>query len=201
MVLPPLDPTTLIPAAGYVGLFFIVAAESGLFFGFFFPGDSLLFTAGLLAATGTLDIWTLVVLMPVAAVIGDSIGYWLGAWIGPRIFVKEDSFFFSTQYVTRAEYFYKRHGAKAVVLARFVPIVRTFVPILAGVGSMRYRTFVTYNVVGGLLWGVGVTLLGYFLGKSFPDTVHYLLPIIVVVIVLSLLPILREWRRTRRQGR
>ncbi len=188
-----LDPIALITTLGYVGLFSIVFAESGLFFGFFLPGDSLLFSAGLLASTGTLDIWVLLIIIPIAAALGDSIGYWFGSWVGPRIFTKEDSFFFNKKHIVRTEQFYKKYGAKAIVLARFIPVVRTFVPIVAGVGSMRYTTFLTYNIIGGLLWGVGVTLLGYFLGTAFPQAEEYLLPIIVAIILLSFLPVVWEW--------
>lgn len=191
MSLPSLDPTALIVALGYVGLFAIVFAESGLLFGFFLPGDSLLFTAGLLAAADVLDIWVLIFIIPIAAVLGDTVGYWFGSWAGPRIFKREDSFFFNKKHVGRAEKFYEKYGAKAIVLARFVPFIRTFVPILAGVGRMQYRTFVTYNIIGGLLWGVGVTLLGYFLGNFLPHAESYLLPIVLGIILISLIPIAR----------
>ncbi len=198
MHIPALDPSALIAGLGYIGLFAIVFAESGLFFGFFLPGDSLLFTAGLLASADILNIWMLVLLIPIAAILGDQIGYWFGSWIGPRIFKKEDSFLFNKAHVARAEKFYEKHGPKAIVLARFVPIVRTFVPILAGVAHMNYRTFVTYNIVGGLLWGVGVTLLGYFLGQIFPHAEEYLLPIVAAIVLMSLIPIVREWWMSRR---
>lgn len=197
MHIPILDPSALITGLGYVGLFAIVFAESGLFFGFFLPGDSLLFTAGLLASAEVLNIWTLLLIIPIAAILGDQIGYWTGSWIGPRIFKKEDSFFFSKAHIKRAEDFYEKHGPKAIVLARFVPIVRTFVPILAGVGRMHYRTFVTYNIIGALVWGVGVTLLGYFLGQVFPHAEEYLLPIVAGIVLISLVPIVREWWKAR----
>lgn len=198
MSLPALDPSALIEGLGYVGLFAIVFAESGLFFGFFLPGDSLLFTAGLLASADILNIWTLLIVIPIAAILGDQVGYWFGSWIGPRVFKKEDSFFFSKAHIARAENFYQKYGPKAIVLARFVPIVRTFIPILAGVGRMNYRTFVTYNIIGALLWGVGVTLLGYFLGQVFPHAEEYLLPIVVGIILISLIPIVREWLKARK---
>lgn len=198
MPLPSLEPTALILAFGYVGLFSIVLIESGLFFGFFLPGDSLLFTAGLLAATGVLDIWVLLFLVPIAAIAGDSIGYWFGSWVGPRLFKKEESLFFSRKYVQRAERFYERYGSRAIVLARFVPVVRTFVPILAGIGSMQYRTFITYNIVGGIVWGAGVPLLGYFLGTAFPVVQEYLLLSIIIIILLSFIPIgVEVWREKR----
>jgi len=187
-----LDPLTIITTLGYVGLFAIVFAESGLFFGFFFPGDSLLFTAGLLASAHVLSLPALLVLIPLAAILGDSAGYAFGKWIGPKIFTKEDSFFFNKRHIERSESFYKKYGAKALVLARFVPVVRTFVPIVAGVGSMAYSTFIIFNSVGGLLWGVCITLLGYFLGNAFPATEQYLTPILVLIVFVSVLPIARE---------
>lgn len=190
--LPHFDLVQLIQAFGLVGLFGIVFAETGLFFGFFLPGDSLLFTAGLLASQGLLNIWLLVPLMIIGAVLGDSFGYWFGAKIGPKIFNKEDSFFFHKRHIARTQKFYVKYGAKAVLIARFVPVVRTFAPILAGVGSMPYRTFARYNIIGGLLWGGGMTLLGYFLGRAVPNIESYLLPIILVIIVVSFLPIISE---------
>jgi len=188
MHIPALDPAALIQGLGYLGLFAIVFAESGLFFGFFLPGDSLLFTAGLLASADILNIWALLIVIPLAAIMGDQVGYWFGTWAGPRIFKKEDSFFFSKAHIARAEMFYEKYG----------PNVRTFVPILAGVGRMNYRTFVTYNILGALLWGVGVTLLGYFLGQVFPHAEEYLLPIVGGIVIISLLPIVREWLIARK---
>jgi membrane-associated protein len=192
------DPLALIAAAGYLGLFFIVLAESGLFFGFFFPGDSLLFTAGLLASQHLLYLPLLLAIVPIAAIAGDSVGYAFGKWVGPRIFVREDSLFFSKHHIKRAEVFYEKYGPRAVILARFVPVVRTFVPIVAGVVGMKYRTFLSYNIIGGLLWGVGVVLLGYFLGGAFPQTQAYLTPIIIVIILVSFVPLLLEWLAYRR---
>ncbi len=192
------DPLALISAAGYLGLFGIVLAESGLFFGFFFPGDSLLFTAGLLASQHILYLPLLLAIVPIAAIVGDSVGYAFGAWAGPRLFVKEDSLFFSKHHVKRAEAFYEKFGPRAIILARFVPVVRTFVPIIAGVAGMKYRTFLSYNIIGGLLWGVGVVLLGYFLGSAFPQTEKYLTPIIIVIILVSLVPLFLEWLAYRR---
>ncbi|MGC9602380.1 MAG: VTT domain-containing protein [Minisyncoccia bacterium] len=187
-----LDPLAIITTLGYVGLLAIIFAESGLFFGFFFPGDSLLFTAGLLAATHVLNLPVLLVLVPLAAILGDSAGYAFGAWIGPKIFTKEDSFFFNKRHIERSEEFYEKYGARALVLARFVPVVRTFVPIVAGVGRMAYATFIIFNGIGGLLWGLSITLLGYFLGNAFPATENYFTPIIVLIVFISILPIVRE---------
>lgn len=200
-----LDPTHLIQIAGYFGLFCIVFAESGLFFGFFLPGDSLLFTAGLLASQDLLSLPILLIIIPIAAITGDSFGYAFGKWVGPRLFYKEDSLFFSKHHVNRAEAFYEKYGPRAIILARFIPVVRTFVPIVAGVGKMNYKIFLTYNIIGGLLWGVGVTLLGYFLGTVFPASEKYLTQIIVVIILVSFLPLVPEglkyWREKNRGSR
>jgi membrane-associated protein len=184
------DLIAVIKIAGYFGLFGIVFAESGLLVGFFLPGDSLLFTAGFLASQGILNIWLLIFLLFIAAVLGDSTGYALGKKVGPKIFTKQDSLFFHKDHLKRAEQFFQRHGGKAIILARFLPVVRTFAPIVAGVGKMNYRTFLAYNVVGGALWTIGLSLMGYYLGKTIPNVDRYLLPIIVGIIVLSLLPTL-----------
>ena len=193
-----LDPNDLITTFGTIGLFAIVFAESGLLFGFFLPGDSLLFTAGLLASQDKLSLPVILVGCFVAAVAGDQVGYAFGNRAGPALFRRPDSRFFKQAHVEKAQEFFERHGPKTIVLARFVPIVRTFAPILAGVGTMRYRTFVTFNVVGGLLWAVGVTLLGYVLGETIPDIDKYLLPAIAVIVGLSLLPVAVEVLRSRR---
>lgn len=193
------DIPALVQTAGYIGLFAIIFAESGLFFGFFFPGDSLLFTAGLFASQGVFNISFLVVLVALGAILGDSVGYWFGAKVGPKIFTRKDSFFFHKKNVLRAHDFYVQYGSKAIVLARFVPVVRTFTPILAGVGMMPYATFLRFNVIGGLLWGAGVTLLGYFLGTAIPDAEHYLLPLVLGIIVISFLPIVFEVIKSRQR--
>lgn len=196
------DLITLIKAAGYVGLFGIVFAESGLFVGFFLPGDSLLFTAGFLASQGFLDIRLLSPLMFIAAVLGDSFGYAFGRKVGPALFRRKDSLLFHQDHLERARIFYEKHGPKTIVLARFMPIVRTFAPILAGVGNMHYPTFVMYNVLGGFLWSIGLTLLGYFLGATVPNIDDYLIPIILFIIFVSILPgvihVLREWRTRKK---
>ena len=194
-----LDPQELLIAFGTIGLFLIVFAESGLLIGFFLPGDSLLFTAGLFAAQGTLNLPVILVGCFVAAVAGDQVGYAFGKNVGPALFRRPDSRLFKQEYVEKAQHFFERHGVKTIVLARFVPIVRTFAPIVAGVGTMKYRTFVTYNVIGGLLWAVGVTMLGYMLGELIPDIDTFLLPIIAVIIALSLIPIAMEWRKSRKR--
>jgi len=196
-----IDPQQLLRSFGTIGLFLIVFAESGLLFGFFLPGDSLLFTAGLFAAKGDLNIVVILVGCFTAAVVGDQVGYVFGRKVGPSIFSRPNSKLFKQEYIQRADEFFESHGAKTIVLARFVPVVRTFAPILAGVGSMKYRTFLTYNVVGGFLWAVGVTSLGYFLGEQIgEDNIDkYLLPIIAVVILVSVLPAVIEiWRHRRK---
>jgi membrane-associated protein len=200
-----LDPKDLLDSFGpyaTIGLFLIVFAETGLLIGFFLPGDSLLFTAGLLASRGDLNIAVILVGCFVAAVVGDQVGYTIGQRAGPTLFRRPDSRIFKQTYVERTKEFFERHGPKTILLARFVPIVRTFAPILAGVGEMDRRTFTTYNVVGGLVWGVGVTLAGYLLSEVIGDSIdRYLLPIIAVIIVLSILPPLFEARKQRRQSR
>jgi membrane-associated protein len=183
-----LDLEGLIKATGYIGVGLIIFAESGLLVGIFLPGDSLLFTAGFLASQGYLNIAILIAVSVVAAITGDSTGYYLGQKFGPRIFKRKQSVFFDREHLRRAEEFYKKHGKKTIILARFTPIVRTLAPILAGVGSMHYRTFLAYNIIGGVLWGAGITVLGYFLGSVIPNVDKYLLPIIALIILLSLLP-------------
>jgi membrane-associated protein len=194
-----LDPQHLLVTFGTIGLFLIVFAESGLLIGFFLPGDSLLFTAGLFAAQGTLSLPLILLGCFLAAVAGDQVGYVFGKKVGPALFRRPDSRFFKQENIDKAQHFFDRYGAKTILLARFVPIVRTFAPIVAGVGTMRYRTFVAYNVIGGLLWAVGVTLLGYTLGELIPDIDTYLLPIIVVIVALSVIPIGLEWWKARKQ--
>ena len=182
------DLSQIIQTVGYIGLFAIVFAESGLFFGFFLPGDSLLLTAGLLASQGKLEIAILLLILPIAAILGDGVGYWFGKRAGPRIFNREDSLLFRRKNLLAARAFYDRHGGKTIVLARFLPFIRTFAPIVAGAVEMPYRRFLAFNVVGGLLWGVGVTLAGYFLGQAIPDIDRYFLIVVGAVIVISALP-------------
>lgn len=182
------DLTEILPAIGYLGIFLIIFAESGLLIGFFLPGDSLLFTAGFLASQGVFDIRVLAFLCFLAAVLGDSVGYAFGHKIGRRLFQKKDSLLFHKDNLMKAEKFYEKHGKKTIVIARFMPMIRTFAPIVAGVGSMEYRTFLSYNLIGGLLWGVGISVAGYFLGSAIPNVDKYLLPIIAVIIVLSVAP-------------
>ncbi|MCF7834082.1 MAG: VTT domain-containing protein [Candidatus Pacebacteria bacterium] len=183
-----IDLMELAKTAGYIGLFLIIFAESGLFFGFFLPGDSLLFTVGLLASQGFFNIWWVCALTILGAFIGDQVGYTFGNKIGPKIFKKEDSFWFKKEYIKKAENFYAQYGKKTIILARFIPVVRTFAPILAGVGNMPRKTFSAYNIIGALVWGGGVTLLGYFLGEWIPNIDKYLFPIILGIIFLSFVP-------------
>lgn len=188
----------LIRWGGYTVLAAIVFAETGLLAGFFLPGDSLLVTAGLLAAgSDILNIWTLVLLLSAAAILGDSAGYAIGYHLGPRIFTRDDSRFFHKGHLIQTQRFYETYGVKTIVLARFVPIVRTFAPTVAGVGRMRYRTFLTFNVLGGIGWVVSMTSVGYWLGRAIPTIERRIHWVIAVVILLSLLPLLREWVRAR----
>ncbi len=192
------DLPTLIQSIGYLGVWGMVFAESGLLIGFFLPGDSLLFTAGFLASQHLLNVWLLIVGGSICAVAGDSVGYLTGHRFGRRLFRREDSRFFHKDHLVRAQKFYDLHGGKALVLARFMPIVRTFAPITAGIGKMYYPSFLTYNIVGGVLWTFGLTLLGYFLGSVIPDVDRYLLPIVLAIVVISLLPsVFHLWKENR----
>src|SRR5438874_1599386 len=196
-----LDPNHLITSYGTLGIFAIIFAESGLFFGFFLPGDSLLVTAGLLAATHVsskvhLNLAALLIGIPIAAILGDQVGYWFGDRAGPALFRRPESRFFRPEYLTRAHEFLEERGARMVVLARFILAVRTFTPIAAGATHMRYRVFVPFNVLGGILWGVGVTLAGYTLGSRVKHIDRYLVPIILVVVAVSLIPVALEVRRS-----
>ena len=189
----------LIRWGGYVVLVAIVFTETGLLIGFFLPGDSLLITAGLVAATGALDIWWLNALLIVAAIVGDTVGYAIGYRAGPRIFTREKSLLFRPSHVERTRQFYERHGAKTIVIARFVPIVRTFAPVVAGVGQMEYRRFLLYNVAGGVGWVTSMTWAGYLLGHTIPNIGDHIHIVVVVVIVLSLIPIAVELYKERRR--
>lgn len=199
MTIPHIDPIQIVETLGYIGIFSIVLAESGIFIGFFLPGDSLLMTAGLFATQGTLSIVTLLIIVPIAAILGDSIGYSFGKFIGPRLFTKEDSWLFNKKHIERSRKFYEKHGPRAVLIARFIPIVRTFVPIIAGVGEMKYSKFLMYNIVGGFLWADIFLLAGYFLGQMIPNLEVYILPIVAVIILLSILPIGWEWYKERKE--
>lgn len=201
-----IDPQNLISKGGYAFVFLVVFAESGLLIGFFLPGDSLLFTAGMVASGALVEvlpkvhmnIWILLPGIFLAAVIGDQVGYVFGHKVGPSLFSREDSRIFKQSHVEKAQAFFDKHGPKAIVLARFVPIVRTFTPIVAGVAHMDYALFVRFNVVGGLLWGVGITSLGYFLG-SVPIVKNNYEIAILAIIFVSLMPIVVEVVRSRRE--
>lgn len=182
---------------GLFGILFAIFAESGLFFGFFLPGDSLLFSAGILAAAGHFNVVVLFVGSFICAVLGDSVGYWTGKKLGPKIFTKPDSFFFSKKNLDKTVKFYEKYGKKTIVLARFVPIVRTFAPILAGVGSMRYDHFIFYNISGGLLWSFSLIFAGYFLGNSVENIDEYILPIVALIILISFLPLVLEFLKKK----
>lgn len=195
-----LEADFLIETFGMLGVLAIVFVESGLLIGFLLPGDSLLFTAGLLSANGTLpDLWVLLVTIPIAAIAGDQVGYAIGRKAGPSVFKRPDSRFFREEYVERSREFFDRYGARTIVIARFVPIVRTLAPVMAGVSRMNYRTFVVFNVIGGLAWGLSITTLGYFLGQV--EFVHENLePIILGIVALSVLPIAVELLKARRRS-
>ena len=189
----------LIRWGGYVVLVTIVFTETGLLVGFFLPGDSLLLTAGLVAAAGGLNIWWLNGLLIMAAILGDSVGYTIGWRVGPRLFAREKSLLFNPRHVERTRRFYERHGAMTIVIARFVPIVRTFAPVVAGVGQMRYRRFLLYNVLGGVGWVLSMTGAGYLLGRAVPNIDRYVHIIVIIVIVLSVIPIGVEILKERRR--
>ena len=190
----------LIQWGGYVLLVAIVFAETGLLIGCFLPGDSLLITAGLLAAAGHLNIWWINVLLMAAAIIGDSVGYAIGARLGPRVFTREKSLLFNPKHVVRTQHFYEKYGPKTIVIARFVPIIRTFAPVLAGVGAMRYRRFLTYNVLGGIGWVASMSWAGYLLGHAVPNISKHMHLLVIVIIVLSCIPIAVEIYRERRKA-
>lgn len=182
------DVVQLTRTAGYIGLTLIILCETGLFLGFFLPGDSLLFAAGLLASQGFFNILILVPLLIMAAIIGYAVAYWLGDKIGRWLLKRPDSIWFKRKYLTQAHEFYEKHGGKALILGRLVPIVRTFLPIVAGMAEMTHRRYTVFNIIGALVWCGGVTLAGYFLGGVIPNVDEYILPLILGIVVLSLLP-------------
>lgn len=188
----------LITLFGYPGIFAVIFLESGVPFGFFLPGASLLFTAGILSSQGIFNPYILIPLVTVAAILGDNVGYWFGAKIGIKLFLKPDSRFFKHEHLTKAQHFYERHGAKTIVLARFVPVVRTFAPIVAGIAGMNYRVFIMYNMLGAILWATGVTTAGWLLGERFPIVEQYITPIIIGIVILTLIPAVWETIRSQR---
>ncbi|ABP52612.1 DedA family protein [Salinispora tropica] len=198
-----LDPEVLISTFGLLGILVIVFAESGLLIGFFLPGDSLLFTAGLLTADGkyiTWPLWLVCLLITLSAIAGDQVGYAFGRKVGPALFRRPNSKLFKQENLLKSHDFFEKYGARSVVLARFVPIVRTFTPIVAGVSRMNYRTFVIYNVIGAILWGTGVTVLGYFLGQ-IPFVKANIELILIAIVGLSVVPIVVELLRARLAAR
>ena len=185
-----LNPIIIIKAVGIIGIFLIVFAETGLFFGFFFPGDSLLFTAGIFASQGFFSITLLLVGCIIASILGDSVGYWSGKKYGRQLFDRDHGFFFKKKRLYDAEIFYEKHGKSTIIMARFVPIIRTFAPIVAGIGQMRYLTFISYNIFGGIGWVTALLLSGYFLGGIIPNPDTYIIPIAFLIIVVSFIPII-----------
>ena len=207
-----LDPQKLVMSIGLIGLFLVIFAESGIMIGFFLPGDSLLFAAGLVTAGISLDNgnhWDLAggnvafvaIGCAIAAIAGDQVGYAFGNRVGPALFKRPQSRLFKPAYIEKAEEFFARHGSKSIVLARFVPVVRTFAPIVAGASKMHYRTFVKFNIIGGAVWGAGFVLLGYWLGSAFPWIGKNIEYAIVLIIVLSLIPVAVEVIRHRRNAK
>jgi membrane-associated protein len=195
------DLVKLIETVGYVGLFFIIFAESGLLIGFFFPGDSLLLTAGLLASRGVLDIRILLPLLFVAAVLGDNVGYWFGAKTGPHLFKRPNSLLFKRENLLKAQAFYQKHGGKTITLARWVPVIRTFAPIVAGAAKMDYRRFILFNLFGALAWAIGMTLLGYGLGIWFGSIEgvdkYFTLLVLAFFFIPGLPTLIHVWRDNR----
>ncbi len=187
-----LDPNFILKSIGLFGLFFVVFAETGLFFGFFLPGDSLLITAGILSSQGVVNVWLLALGSFIFAVYGDSFGYWFGKKIGKRIFTKEDSFLFRKSHVRRAQDFYEKYGNKTIFFARFLPIVRTFAPIVAGVADMKYKNFINYNIAGGFVWSFLMVFIGYFLGNSIPNIDRYIWLVILIIVAISFIPVAIE---------
>ena len=187
-----LDPATLISALGLIGIFAITFAETGLFFGFFLPGDSLLFTAGIIASQGVFSLPALIVGCIICAILGDSVGYWFGKKVGPKLFTKEDSFFFRKKHIETTREFYEKYGSKTIIISRWVPIVRTFAPILAGVGGMQYKKFMKYNIIGGISWVVVLTVAGYLLGDVIGTNGTIIGWVAGSIIFFSIIPIIKE---------
>lgn len=191
------DVESLVRLGGVVGLSVIVFTETGLLIGFFLPGDSLLVTAGLFAARGDVELVPLLLALSVAAILGDTVGYNIGARAGPKLFTRPDSFLFNRKHLITTREFYERHGPFTIVIARFVPIIRTFAPVVAGIGAMEYRRFIAYNVIGGVGWVCSMILGGYFLGHMIPNIHQHIDKVIVIVIALSLLPVAIKFAREK----
>lgn len=197
------DVKALVAWGGYVGLTSIIFAETGLLIGFFLPGDSLLVTAGLFASQPKygLNVWLLGALLTTASIMGNAVGYWIGQMSGPRLFRREESMLFKPRYLRQAHEFYERHGGKTIILARFMPIVRTFVPVVAGAAGMSYGRYTLYNVTGGVLWIWSMLFTGYFLGRYIPGIDAHIEKVIIIVIIVSLLPAIIHWLQARRKSR
>ncbi|HWG33124.1 MAG TPA: VTT domain-containing protein [Gemmatimonadaceae bacterium] len=191
------DVSGLVQAAGYTGMSVIIFAETGLLIGFFLPGDSLLVSAGLLGSQGYIDVWLLGLILSVAAVAGDTVGYAIGKATGHHLFTREDSLLFNRKHLIKAHEFYERHGGKTILIARFMPIIRTFAPVVAGMGEMQYSRFLAYNVVGGVAWVWSMLLLGYSLGRTFPGVAKHIELIILIIVFLSILPAIIARYRAR----
>ena len=195
------DVRGLVQAGGYIALAIIVFTETGLMIGFFLPGDSLLVTAGLFAAKGDLNIIWLNLLLMFCAVAGDATGYYIGKKLGPALFRKEDSFFFKKKHLIATHDFYEKHGGKTIILARFIPVIRTFAPVVAGMANMSYRRFAMFNIVGGISWVFSMTMIGYLLVTLFPATERHIEKVIIIVNFLSILPGIIEFLRARRNAK
>ena len=185
-----LDPILIIKTVGIIGIFLIIFAESGLFFGFFFPGDTLLFAGGILASQGFLSISVLIIGCVISSIIGDNVGYWTGKKVGRKLFNREASLFFNQKNVNRAENFYNKHGPLTIIMARFIPMIRTFAPVVAGIAKMEYKKFFLYNIIGGVLWSTLLPLTGYYFGNIIPNPDKYFLPVAILIIGFSFLPLL-----------
>jgi membrane-associated protein len=192
------DLPALIQTVGYVGLFIIVFAETGLLIGFFLPGDSLLITAGLLAAQGLLSLPLVMVICTVAAILGNLLGYWIGLKVGPMVFQRDKSRFFKPSHVEKTRQYFEKYGPNTIILARYIPIVRTFVSTFAGVAGMPFGRFALYSVIGGILWGVGLPLIAYYLGRLIPELDKYILLVIGLVVFVSVIPIILEYFKHKR---
>ncbi len=184
------DFVELVRAGGLLMLFLIIFAESGMMVGFFFPGDTLLFSAGILAASGVLPIWLTIVVIAAAAIIGDNTGYHIGKHLGPKLFKKEDGLIFRKDLIMKAERFYEKYGTKTMLVAHFVPVIRSFAPVTAGAGRMDYRQFIVYDAIGDIAWAASITLLGYYVGSRIPAVEHYIEPVLIGIILVTLIPTL-----------
>jgi membrane-associated protein len=194
------DVRGLVQAGGYIALAIIVFTETGLMIGFFLPGDSLLVTAGLFAAKGDLNIVWLNLLLITCAILGDATGYLIGKKLGPALFRREDSLLFKKKHLIATHEFYEKHGGKTIILARFVPVIRTFAPVVAGIANMPYRRFAIFNIIGGIGWVFSMTMLGYLLVTIFPATEKHIEKVIIIVIFVSILPAIIEWLRARKKA-